>query len=232
MIYAQSKFTAVGSGSNSVAYSTDGIVWTGLGTSIFIYGLSSSAYLTVKTSDLSSLSSGDSVTSWNGFTQSTTSQRPTYYNTGSGLPYNPEYVTFSSASSQHLVSTTPFVLNCATNGFSIIAIAKFTGTPQNYERIFDFGIGAGSNNLMIARNGTSNVLYFSIFNGGGEAVRTNMGFTVTQNTWYAISVVYNNTTNILKIFVNGVNTYTSNVGALINRTTTTNYIGRSNWGGD
>jgi hypothetical protein len=230
VIYAQSKFTAIGAGSYNLAYSSDGITWTPVNVSIFSY-IPTSSYFSIKTSDLSALTNGDSVTTWGIFSQATNLQKPIYNTSGSGLTNNAEHVSFSASSQQHLVSTSPMNLTFATTGFSAIVIMKFTGTPQAWERIFDFGNGAVNNNVLLARNGTANQVYLSFFNGGSEVFRVTVATGLSQDTWYVFSIIYN-TNNTLKVYQNGVSIYSSGISALIDRTLTNNYIGRSNWNGD
>ena len=43
---------------------------------------------------------------------------------------------------------------------------------------------------------------------------------------------FQNTNNLLRVYQNGVNIYSSGISALIDRSLTNNYIGRSNWNGD
>ena len=115
-----------------------------------------------------------------------------------------------------------------TNGFSAGVWFNPTAVSNN-QRIFDFGNGANSDNIMLYRSGTSNDLLFSIFKGGSGyfLLAPNV---LTQNTWQYFSVTQNSS-GVVTIAKNGVTVATSNAIPLANNLNRAiNYLGASNWG--
>ena len=68
-----------------------------------------------------------------------------------------------------------------TSGFTIIAGFEFDSN-RNWERIIDFGNGAGSSNIVFARNSTLNNLFFSCESSGcgSQLVASNV---ITNKTY-------------------------------------------------
>jgi RHS repeat-associated protein len=108
---------------------------------------------------------------------------------------------------------------------------------QDYQRVVDFGTGAGTNNVVLSDGGsTGTALNFSIYNNGvGASVETNSVFT-TLNTWYYVAATFtpNGTgggTATIYSDGNQVGQQTLSVAPAA-ATYTKNYIGESNWSGD
>jgi hypothetical protein len=123
-------------------------------------------------------------------------------------------------------------VNCGTlslnfsQGITVEAVANFTSVLA-WQRIIDFGNGAGSNNILLARYGWSDDLWFEIYNGGSSTViNTTGGILNSQLCHYMVTV-------------NGTTAYVYRNGVLINSGTfatvpttvsrTNCYIGKSNW---
>lgn len=113
-----------------------------------------------------------------------------------------------------------------TSGITVFSILNM-GTASNFERIIDFGNGAGIDNIIFYRNGTSDVMSFYI-QGGPNTSATNM---ITNSVMAGYAMTFDNsTTNFYK---NGsLFSSSSTVGTIPNITRNNCYIGRSNWGGD
>ena len=113
------------------------------------------------------------------------------------------YLSFDRALSQFL-DRGPMTFNMASNGgLTIMAVVRFTGDPGTWEKIVDFGNGAGNDNIYLSRGGASNTLMLSIRNGG-TTVCTVAGGVVPQNTWLTIHAMYQHETQSVELWVNGV----------------------------
>lgn len=111
-------------------------------------------------------------------------------------------------------------------GITAEVVANFTNTGT-WQRLFDFGNGAGSNNILFARYSSTNYLWFEIYNGGSSvSINTAGGIINNQICHYVVTV-------------NGSTAYVYRDGVLINSGTfatvpttisrTNCYIGKSNW---
>ncbi|MFT4807201.1 MAG: MSHA biogenesis protein MshQ [Paraglaciecola sp.] len=113
------------------------------------------------------------------------------------------------------------------SGFSAMAWVDF-GSANNWERIFDFGNGAANNNIVFARQGSTNHLHFEIFNGGASCgnIQADNGI-VSGRHHYAVAVASDNT---VVLYRDGAAIKSGTTACLPpNVTRNINYIGRSNW---
>jgi hypothetical protein len=113
------------------------------------------------------------------------------------------------------------------SGFSAMAWVDF-GSANNWERIFDFGNGAANNNIVFARQGSTNNLLFEIFNGGASCgkIQADNGI-VSGRHHYAVAVASDNT---VVLYRDGAAIKSGTTACLPpNVTRNINYIGRSNW---
>jgi hypothetical protein len=105
---------------------------------------------------------------------------------------------------------------------------------STYARIFDFGTGQASYNIIMFVSST-NSLYVAVYgNGQGTGIDT-LVYTNNPNlnnntTWFHV-VWTLNPTGVWKIYINGVLTTTVTINATYPAITTrnSNYIGKSNW---
>lgn len=141
-------------------------------------------------------------------------------NTGKFLQLNGsnQYVSFGN------ISTT------FTSGFSATFFANF-GTAQNYERVFDFGTGAGNNNILVARSNSGTNFHFELYSASSTlGTCTGIGM-ISDNQWAHYAVTIDGTN--CKLYKNGQLFSSSAYTAIPTSVTRTlNYIGKSNWGGD
>jgi hypothetical protein len=143
--------------------------------------------------------------------------RPTFNTTNN-------YISFNSASSQYLDAGAK-TFNTQTNGFSATAVFMQTGTPGGADRIFDFGSGAPSNNIIMYRG------LFTTFNGTTRNGLVSQPVYV-QNKLQFITVTMT-AAGAITIYENGVSTATASVSAMTGpRTFANTYIGRSLFAGD
>lgn len=172
------------------------------------------------------------VSSWGRsrlFTQATTANQPTFFNTG-GYQNRP-YVFFNRTNSEHLAGGN-LTLNLQTNsGFTMMGLIKFTGTAGSWERVFDFGNGSANNNLFLGRITTTTNFRFEVYNSTTPSTVDTTSTPIIQDKWIICGVRYNRTATRIEIFVdNNLIAQKSSTIILTDRTITNTYIGRSNWG--
>jgi len=118
-------------------------------------------------------------------------------------------------------ATLPSGFSDFTKGLTIVANVDF-GSVTNYERVFDFGNGAGVNNIVLSRYGTSNDLQLYI--EGNSCIASN-AITAGMHE-YRVAIdgltcwMYRDGTSLLQ-------TAFSYLPSNTNRTL--NYVGKSNW---
>ncbi len=130
-------------------------------------------------------------------------------------------------------ATLPNMSLGALTAFSATFYANFgnvNGT-QGWDRVFDIGTGSGANNILVARQGITQNIWFELYGAS-----TSLGGCTVANT------IDNNTYNFYAIVIDGTNcTITKNsskqtpvsyTSLPTNVTRTSNYIGRSNWTAD
>jgi hypothetical protein len=127
----------------------------------------------------------------------------------------------------------------AISGFSICLWLVFEDFDviHSYNRVFDFGLGAHDNNLLLARLGSSDTLslfYNYLPNTNNEQIDSPN--PIVQGTWRHFCVTNKNTDtgrSLWSIYENGVlSTQTTRDPVLTSITLTSNFIGKSNWNAD
>lgn len=157
-----------------------------------------------------------------------------------GVSCGIKHVVFDRAHQQYLSISAPLQMSWLNNsgsfaGFTFFVKAQYTGSPANYERFFDFGNGAASDNVLLCRAGASTDGYGEVFNQGSSIIRGySHGLDKNFHT-HVLNIANTSTGCIIKVYIDSVSNLVStqtSVTPLTNRTTTLNYIGRSNWSGD
>ena len=108
---------------------------------------------------------------------------------------------------------------------------KFGSSVDNYERVFDFGDGQQSNNIILNRNGTTSTLGFANFTGSTlDAQVAGVGTIVSGVLTHLVGVIGSD--GYLKLYQDGtlLGTSTATAGTST-KTRTHHYIGRSTWSG-
>jgi hypothetical protein len=102
---------------------------------------------------------------------------------------------------------------------------------NNWQRIIDFGNGAGNNSVLLASTyGTSGYPGFYVGNGG-NSTQFQSTAQLSYNTWYNVGATMSGTTGT--IYVNGSAAGSQTMGyTAANVTRQYCYIGRSEWAGD
>jgi hypothetical protein len=122
----------------------------------------------------------------------------------------------------------PRTLNIATNGgLTIVAVVRFTGTPGDWEVIFDLASGKPDNNIYLARCGNSSNLALHIYDRSSKTVNLENA-VIEQDTWLTVVVRYRASTRECLFTVND-DTY-SGIANLTDRTVSGTLIGTSQWG--
>jgi hypothetical protein len=99
-------------------------------------------------------------------------------------------------------------------------------SASTWARFFDFGNGAGVNNVFLTRNGTTSNLTFNTSNG---LVTANGALAL--NEWQFFAVTMTEAGNVV-MYKNGLQIQTGSLGVPAVVTRTLNYIGESNWEAD
>ena len=121
-----------------------------------------------------------------------------------------------------------------TGGYSVEVTMKWKSVGS-YARIMDFGNGAGSDNLVIARWGTTDYPYLGYYNGSTNTIYpyTSISFTLDTKEKYKFELISGDSYYTLKMYLNDVLKITSSdtisSTAFVNVTRQNNYIGKSNW---
>lgn len=168
---------------------------------------------------------------------STGGTAPTFQqSSGNGyVQFAPGAGVLSSSASCRLMNFGSQTFNIGTKGFSATCQFSFTGTVGAWERIFDFGNGAPSDNIILNRYSTTTNLQLNYYLGAHTSYMIST-FSFAQNTVYKIAMVYNpsvGTNGTFYLYVNGTlsqsaaPTFQSTVGKATDRTLANCYVGKS-----
>lgn len=110
--------------------------------------------------------------------------------------------------------------------FSVWAYPKSAG---NFARFFDLGNGQNTDNVVLTRDGSSDVLRFDNFNSGAvSSVRADAAITINQWQLFAVNI----SGTAVRIFKNGALISQGTLSnAIANVLRTSNFLGRSNMAG-
>ena len=136
----------------------------------------------------------------------------------------------SSGTGQYFVmpSINPGLMS-VTNGFSICTWLVYDAYDQ-YARIFDFGLGAENNNVLMALAGTSLSVYFNYRSGISTEILSSPN-PIVIGTWRHVCVI--NSNKLWKWYDDGILSAELTANNLLQQTDlTSNFLGRSNWGQD
>jgi hypothetical protein len=192
------------------------------------------AVVAIDTQMLQNLSPGALVSSWNGFTGYNSPVLNAVISSTGSVPI-PPYVSLTNNNVSAGLSTGQYLnagsktFNINTNGgFTAVWYGAFTGSANNYERIFDFGSGT-TDNIFVMRGATGTNLLFYMLNGSSIYSIT-ASSAITQNEWAVWTFRYTASSRLMEILKNGVSLVTGTAGAAItDRTLSNTWIGRSNW---
>jgi hypothetical protein len=142
------------------------------------------------------------------------------------------YVSYFSG--RYSFSAQPVTANVATNGgFTAMTLAAFTGNGSaSNERIFDFGEQSTSNNIVIARFGTTPQALFGVYSGATLYSATTASNVITQGAWNLWTARYFASNNAMQLYQDGALVATATGVAFANRVLPQTYVGRSCNSGD
>ena len=104
-------------------------------------------------------------------------------------------------------------------------------TNANFSRLFDFGNGQQSNNILaILTNGTNGRAGAQNYTGAAAQAITSTPSAQSLNLWFHFTYSWSN--GVGRVWINGVQVASGNQNAPVNIMRTINYIGRSNWASD
>jgi hypothetical protein len=113
------------------------------------------------------------------------------------------------------------------SGFAFVGCIRMNG-KNTWERIFDFGSGAGHDNIVLSRYGNS-TQYISHYWGAENYGITKSSHEAMDNEWHVVIFIKTQDESI--IFIDGVRYGIRRVG-LVNKNMSRCYVGKSHWGHD
>lgn len=160
-----------------------------------------------------------------------------------GFSNNQYHVSFDRTNYQYFNASNALPFTWFNNagvykGVTAFVLAKYTSTAGSFERFFDFGNGAGAGNssFWLGRVGTGNILGTEIWNGttniSGWVQNTVYNMNDARYHIYALNIANSASGCVVKLYVD---TLSSNIASasfatsIANRTSTYNYLGRSEW---
>ena len=190
------------------------------------------------------LSAGTHVDLWHN-----KSERAFKYAIGVGKPTlqsdsNGFYVNFTASNSEYFDIPLPVrwdrfsdVDDVGNEGVTCFCVFSYTNN-SNYARFFDFGEGQNDNNVLWSRHGVTNNQRLHIGNDGtaGVQVFNSTNTPLSTGVFKVYALVYDNNAETCTMYANNVShtpsTETASATPINRNATTSNYIGRSNWGAD
>lgn len=155
-------------------------------------------------------------------------------------PYG-QYVSFTAAYKNYFsLPNLTFTLTGGVNGVSFLLVGRANTTPASFERWFDIAIGAGQSNYIFARSGVlANTYIHEFMNNTVYAYSKQHNNAIVDGQWNVVCMTVTNgaaTCNV-QSYVNGVliaqsSRQTANSDTLYSRTSTSNYVAKSNYPGD
>ncbi|MBI5631876.1 MAG: carboxypeptidase regulatory-like domain-containing protein [Nitrospirae bacterium] len=118
-----------------------------------------------------------------------------------------------------------------TSGFTVDLWANPTASTY-WARFIDFGNGPANNNIVFARETTTNNLVFEVYNGASSTGKVHAFDAITNDEWHYYAVTQDETGQV-KIYKDGLPLVTTGTTGVPNNVTrVNNHIGKSDWGGD
>lgn len=211
------NWTVIGSGSFAMAdnFSVGMAVSSGtagtLGTGVFdhvsalsnIPQLESNLKLWLRSDVNVTLSSSNQISQWQ---DQSGSGNNVFQSNGGNQPLliagaiNGESVAQFDGSSDYLAFSGSNSLTDYSAGMAAFVVAKFTNAGS-WQRLFDLGNGAASNNIVLSRSGTSSNLAFLVYTGGSQTLLLSANNAILQNQYQIFEVDANN--SLVTLYANG-----------------------------
>jgi hypothetical protein len=197
--------------------------------------------------DASSLMGGNgaTVSAWSNVGSCNNAHAIAFNSPTVGVSGGRTFLQLRRASSQYLNvgggSPVPFTwfenaANTGSNGFTVLVVGQYQGTGAAWERWMDFNNGAGNNTTWLGRWGNATEVGADVYNGMGSltgqaGIRAST--TALDTDWHVWGMRGSNLASSCRIQL--YRNSASNIGnavlgaRLMNRTTSSNFIGRSGW---
>ncbi len=127
-------------------------------------------------------------------------------------------------------SAQPAYAGFSTNGLTV-ALWAYPTSLASWSRFIDYGNGAGSDNILFARNGTSADLTFEVYTGNASGGKVTAPGALTLNEWQHLAAVMDATGQVI-LYRNGIPLVTNTTAVPSAITRVSNVLGRSNWSQD
>jgi hypothetical protein len=119
-------------------------------------------------------------------------------------------------------------------GITLFVVGQFQSTAGSFERWLDFGVAAANDVFWLGRISTGTTLAFEIYNGTTNVTsQLNATNYAADTNWHIWIVKLRNSASgyTIQMYMDSSTAGFTFTGATIiaNRTTTLNYLGRSNW---
>lgn len=196
-----------------------------------------SPYIWLRASDLSSLAHGATVSTWTSAGQVWshtatgynvgTATLPTFDKTSESQPFVRIGTNTTSTANGNYFDFGSKTFNLLSNGgFTFVGFIRFR-TATSYEKVFDFGSGGSSNNILLSRLDATANAYATYY------VNASSVFVLTANSditggWQTVAIRV--TESEIVTFMGTKKYVSQNTIGLTNRTFTNTYIGRSQFG--
>ena len=163
---------------------------------------------------------------------------------GSSPTFQNDFVVFQRGTATGWLYTTGQFLDfgaqtlyLGSRGFSVTVIFEFTGdSPGSFERIFDFGSGAGVDNVILTRNYNFDQVFFHISGASGSLSYCTFPVSIKQGTIHRFGVTLDpsvGSNGQVSLYQNGYLVFTAEPAAKPqDRTVSNAYVGRSLWDGE
>jgi len=146
-----------------------------------------------------------------------------------GGPSGRSAVVFDRTNLQHLDGGAVSMNIASNGGFTAVAVVRFTGSANAFERVLDFGKGFNNDNILISRLDMESRLGFAIRNGGSDCAIWSSSNVFTQDSWVTVVAMYRSSTRTMEIRVGSDIQRVVCTEARTDRTVSNTYVGKSNW---
>lgn len=134
-------------------------------------------------------------------------------------------LSFTSASSQYVSLSSGFAN--FTGGITIEVWAYPTGVGS-WQRFIDLGNGSASDNILFARNASTDYLTYEVYSAGSSGGKVNATGAISLNQWQHFAATEDSSGNVI-LYKNGAQIQTGTTAVPRNLTRSNNYIAKSNW---
>ena len=135
-----------------------------------------------------------------------------------------------SSSQNQFLSVGEFTIG--NNGLTFASWFRSDGSGGPCARIFDFGNGQESDNIIMCMRGSSNELFFQVYYGNQGSRYLNSAENYNNNVWYHVAWVLNPIGNWTVYLDGQVILHATGITYPNPIARSSSYLGRSNWGAD